>query len=165
MGKIATTFKHKIGLANTIPNSAVFNKHEYGLFHIWDRQLQLHATNWLSRIITTNTTGLTAKHRLQTLQNHFWIPKNILEHMQEPFLKPGQNLTHDIIWLLKQHGFTFHLNNTSQILTIPEMLGTPIVDITEATFYKKHRSNLRKYHIMFVEQLLNASKSKILTWP
>ena len=45
------------------------------------------------------------------------------------------------------------------------MLGTSIIDITETAFYKKYKSNLCKYHIMFVEQLLNASKSKVLTWP
>jgi ribonuclease HI len=84
--------------------------------------------------------------------------------MESPFLTSGKNLTHDIIWLLKQHGFTFQQNNTSQIICIPDKIGTPIKEIMNPLFYNKHRHNLHTYNIMFVEQVLNASKSKTLTW-
>ena len=71
MTKIAKTFKHKVGLANTTPNNCIYNKLEYGIFHIFDRQVQLHATNWLNKINLENATGKIARFRLQSLQNPF----------------------------------------------------------------------------------------------
>src|SRR5271170_458998 len=102
MAKISRTFKQKIRISNTVPNNVIYNKLEYGLQHLFERQIQLHATNWISRINNNNIAGDLSKHKLQTLQNAFWLSLNILEDLQDPIHKIGTNLIHDIIWLLRQ---------------------------------------------------------------
>ena len=43
--KLSNTIKHKLGLAKTAPNNIIYNNKEYGMFHIWDRQMLLHGKN------------------------------------------------------------------------------------------------------------------------
>ena len=55
--KISKVIKHKLGLANTTPNNAIFNPLEYGFCNIWDRQIIHHGTNWNHRINLSNHAG------------------------------------------------------------------------------------------------------------
>jgi hypothetical protein len=60
MARITKTIKHKLNLASTAPNCCIFNPSEYGFFHIWDRQLILHCTNWTHKIQKDNIGGTIA---------------------------------------------------------------------------------------------------------
>jgi ribonuclease HI len=162
--KIAKTFKHKVGLANTTPNNCIYNKLEYGIFHIFDRQVQLHATNWLNRINLENTTGKIARFRLQSLQNQFWSHNNILDHMDKPFLKKGRNLTHDILWLLKTQGIKFRPSNNPTTITTINKTDLTIEEIMGKHFIHKHRTQLHKHNILFIGQLFNATGTHPLLW-
>ena len=107
MSSIGKTFKHKVGLANTIPNNVLYNKLEYGLQHIFERQVQLHASNWTSRVNSSNISGEIARHRLQELQNAYWFPNSIITNCHKVYPKSEHNLTHDILWILKSQGIIF----------------------------------------------------------
>jgi hypothetical protein len=55
--KLSNTIKHKLGLAKTAPNNMLYNNKEYGMFHIWDRQMLLHGNNWTTCMNSKNLAG------------------------------------------------------------------------------------------------------------
>jgi hypothetical protein len=164
MAKISRTFKQKIKILNTVSNNIIYNKLEYGLHHLYERQTQLHATNWISRINNNNIAGDLSRHRLQILQNAYWSSSNILENLQDPIHKPGINLTHDIIWTLSQLGISFYSRNTSDMPICIHPIDTSIESIIDKKFFLKHRNNLQKHNLMFIGQILNENRTKTLNW-
>src|SRR5271170_537265 len=164
MSKITTSFKHKIGLASTAPNNMIFNKLEYGFHHIFERQVLLHASNWPLRINSTSLAGEIARHKLQALQNIAWTPINILEDFQKITKRQHQNLTHDILWLLRQQGISFSSRNTNDTPTCIHKIDTTIQHIMGDTFFSKFRQHLHHHNLLFIEQLLNENQTKLLAW-
>jgi hypothetical protein len=160
--KLGCTIKHKLGLASTTPNNALYNPLEYGFFHIWERQLLHHSSNWTQRIMASNHAGIMARIRAQETQNIYWSTNLFTSlHLDTPFIKKGNNLTHDIILVLRQHGFTF---NIPKLIPI-KRVATTIQEITSPTWYQRHRAQLKKNNILFISQCLNARNTKLLAWP
>jgi ribonuclease HI len=164
MAKISSTFKHKVGLASTAPNNMIFNKLEYGIQHIFERQVQLHATNWITRINNNNISGEIARHRLQCLQNTAWSTNNFLNNPYKIINHNGTNITHDILWLLRQQGFSFSCRNTLDTPICINKIDDTIEQLMNQTFFHKVRKNLAKNNLLFIGQLLNESRTKTLNW-
>jgi ribonuclease HI len=164
MGKISKTFKHKVGLSSTAPNNMIFNKLEYGIQHIFERQIQLHATNWTTRINSNNIAGEIARHRLQCLQNTNWSTDNFLNTPHRIFKHYGINITHDILWLLRQQGISFQCRNTLDTPICIEQIDNTIEQFMDQTFYNKFRKELAKHNLLFLGQLLNENRAKTLNW-
>src|SRR6185369_8620080 len=113
--KISKTIKHKLGLVTTTPNTVLYNPLEYGFFQIWERQIIHHGTNWQIRINSPNHAGILIRIQTQETQNIYWSTHSFtLLHLTQLFIQRGKNLIHDIVFLLRQHGFNF---NTPFIIT------------------------------------------------
>ena len=164
MAKISSTFKYKIGLSTMVPNNMIFNKLEYGIQHIFERQIQLHATNWTTRINSNNIAGEIARHRLQCLQNLTWSTNNFLKNPYQIIKYTGSNITYDILWLLRQQGLTFHCRNTLDTPICINKIDDNIEQIMNNFFIHKFRKNLVRYNLLFIGQLLNESRTKTLNW-
>jgi hypothetical protein len=80
MTKITTSFKHKIGLASTVPNNMIYSQMEYGIFHLFERQIILHASNLTSRMNQTNIAAKIAEFRLQAVQNKAWTTNQVIKN-------------------------------------------------------------------------------------
>ena len=164
MSKISKIFKHKIGLTSTVPNTMIYNKLEYNIFHLYERQIQLHASNWIQRINKNNISGTIARYRLQDLQNRAWTTKNILYDFQHKLYKPGTNLTHDILKMLRKNGISFLMSDIHKPFTTIEQIDITIQEIMGEQWFNKHHYHLQKYNLIFIGQLLNENRSKILAW-
>src|SRR6185369_11201990 len=154
--KISKTIKHKLGLATTTPNTVLYNPLEYGFFQIWERQIIHHGTNWQIRINSPNHAGILTRIRTQETQNIYWSTHSFTSlHLTQPFIQRGKNLTHDIVFLLRQHGFNF---NTPFIIT-PKKIDTTLEETMSPQWIHKHRTQLRKNQIIFLGQCLNANNT------
>ena len=124
--KIRNTFKNKINMPKTTPNSIIHADFGYKIFNIWDRQLLLHGTNWYARINGHDLCSETALIRLQHLQNQYWSHQPILES-KFPFWKQKHtNLTNDTLNILKLQGITFQSTHNTHICETPYGGTTPI---------------------------------------
>ena len=162
MGILNRTYKHKLNIAQTAPNTILYNPAEYGFFHIADRQILMHANNWYKRINDQGLLGKITRMRLQELQNRWWSTSVVSStDFTKPFLPQGQDLTHDITLLLRQQGFT---GATNHIHTIKK-IDTTIEEIMGETWYDKHRGQLAKNQIMFLHQITNYTGTRLVSWP
>src|SRR5581483_10840996 len=78
-----------------------------------------------------------------------------------PFIPHGHDLTHDIIFLLRQHGFTAA---TAAIHTIPK-LDTTLEEVMGNQWHHKHRKQLAKNKVMFIYQCINYQGNRLAAWP
>jgi len=136
----------------------------YKIFHIYDRQLQLHTKSWLEHINGNNINNKIARTRLQHLQNHFWSINKILDPDIIYKTKRGHNLTNEILNLMKLNNLSITLPENQNILEYPQTSLTPIEKYVPTTWYNKNRSNLRNRKLLYIEQLTNYTQSKLLNW-
>jgi len=102
-----------------------------------------------------------ARIRAQATQNIYWSTNSFTSlYLNTPFIKRGKNLTHDIIFILRQHGFTFNIPE----LTLIKKVAITIQEITSPTWYQQHRAQLKKNNILFISQCLNARNTQLLPW-
>jgi ribonuclease HI len=164
--KILSFFKHKAGFAKTAINSLFFMSDGYKIFNIKDRQLQLHACNWVQRINANNLVGTSTRIRLQQFQNEAWQTESVLTNPVIVKIKSGHNLTGDILEHLKENDFTFPTTDTNgNMIVLPSGGACPIIDYVETDWYMENRSGLRHKQIFFLDQLFNLDFSSLLEWP
>jgi hypothetical protein len=84
--------KHKAKLSRTIPSSTLLHPQIYNIKHIWDIQLQHHATNFIKHLNDHELLGISTRIRLQQLQNNLWSPTNIFIHTN-PIIDGPNKLT------------------------------------------------------------------------
>jgi hypothetical protein len=160
--KLGRTIKHKLNLSITTPNNAIYSSLEYGFFNISERQILHHSTNWTNRIASDNIAGKLALLSLQELQNTFWSTHSVTStHLKSPIYKHGYCLTHDIVFLLRKQGYSIIVPQ----LIIPKKIDTTLEETMAPLWYHKHRIQLRKNHILFLSQCLNARNTHLLQWP
>ena len=130
--KILSFFKHKSGFAKTAINNLFYLTDGYKVFNIKDRQLQLHACNWVQRINATNVVGTTTRIRLQQFQNEAWQSESVLVDPLLIKINLGHNFTGDILEHLKENGFTFPVTQANKdMLMLPSSGICPIIDYVE----------------------------------
>jgi ribonuclease HI len=79
-------------------------------------------------------------------------------------MRRGQNLNHDILFVLRKQGIIFTQRETAPIVAIPKKIGTTIESIIDSKLYNQYRSALKQYKLLFIDQILNASKTTVLEW-
>src|SRR5581483_4061170 len=77
-----------------------------------------------------------------------------------PFIPHGHDLTHDIIFFLRQHSFTAEI---SAIHTIPK-LDTTLEEVMGSQWHHKYRKKLAKNKEIFVHQCINYQGNRLAAW-
>jgi len=109
--RFVSTIKNKALLARTAPSALLYAKEAYNVGNLWDRQLQMHSSNLLSRLNDKGILGNSMRIRLQHLQNSFWSSQIITETLDSVKVKRGFSLLNDILIICKQHDLTFKLSS------------------------------------------------------
>ncbi|CAG8803920.1 8025_t:CDS:2, partial [Dentiscutata erythropus] len=155
--RIRMVFRRSCGYTSKLPNSVLYAAIGYKLFCLHKRQLQLHSTELINRINKVDRCGWTTKDYMWTIKS-IWSAETINKYKAR-----NHNLTGEILKLLAKNDIEICMNGT---IDFPIKLGNGIIDIESfmesETWYYKHRDSLRKYGILYIEQLLNADLSKIL---
>jgi hypothetical protein len=160
--KIRKSFKNRINMPSTLPNSITHADFRYKLFNIWDRQLLLHGTNWYARMNGHDICSITATIRLQQLQNAYWSHKSITESKLPFWTYKQNNLSNDILNILKLQGITFQISNHMSLAQPPSGGLIPIEKIMTPTWYNQNRQALKKRQILFIDEILNNNGTRIL---
>jgi hypothetical protein len=113
--KINKVFKYKVNLSSTTPNCIIHTEFGYKLFNIWDRQILLHGNNWMTRINNQDSCSISSQIRLQQLQNEYWSHTSVIEDKLLFWRKKRNNLTNEILNILKVQGITFSLTEHMSI--------------------------------------------------
>ncbi|CAG8803916.1 15923_t:CDS:2, partial [Dentiscutata erythropus] len=155
--RIRMVFRRSCEYASKLPNSVLYAAIRYKLFCLQKRQLQLHSTELINRINKVDLCGWTTKVRLQKLQDYMWTIKSIWSaETINKYKARNRNLTGEILKLLAKNDIEICMNGK---IDFPIKLGNGVIDIESfmesETWYHKHRDSLRKYGILYIEQLLN----------
>jgi len=163
--KIRTTSKRKVGIASTGINSGIALFTGYKLFHIDDRQLQLHTRLFFKNINQEGTCGFCTRGRLQHLQKNEWTRKSILDPNYNTKSCANRNLTNKILTLLKSEDITILPTMNRKLITTHDNNRLhPIESYVPEQWYKHHRKQLKKHNLFYIEQITNLSQTRIISW-
>ncbi|RHZ90057.1 hypothetical protein Glove_8g88 [Diversispora epigaea] len=162
--KIRMVFKRSCGHTSKLPNSILYSSIGYKLFCLQRRQLQVHATELVNRINKEDLCSWTTKVRLQKLQDYMWTTTSIWDNSTiNKFKARNKNLTGEILRLLAKHDIEIQINGK---LEFPVIVRGGVIDIESFMgsdiWYHKHRDSLRKYGVLYIEQLLNSDLTRVL---
>ena len=166
LGKYLTIAKHKSNLSRSTPNSTMLNHNIYNIHNIWEIQLQHHSSNFLHRINNNSTLGTTTHIRLQQLQNNLWSTTNLLQHPQPIIDGPNKHTTTcKLIQLLQQADINLVTNSNLEWPQTIQDANLSIESILSKNInYRVFKQQLRKKHILYIEQLSSADNEHLLEW-
>ncbi|RHZ58966.1 hypothetical protein Glove_366g12 [Diversispora epigaea] len=138
--KIRMVFKRSCGHTSKLPNKLV------------------------NRINKEDLCSWTTKVRLQKLQDYMWTTTPIWDNSTiNKFKARNKNLTGEILRLLAKHDIEIQINGK---LEFPVIVRGGVIDIESFMgsdiWYHKHRDSLRKYGVLYIEQLLNSDLTRVL---
>ncbi|CAG8721784.1 11105_t:CDS:2, partial [Rhizophagus irregularis] len=146
-------FKNKLKFASTAPNSIVENNLIYNIHSIWANQIQAKINNFFIQINDRGLLGDIMRIRIIDIQNKLWLDKSPLVDM--PYQKKEINENNVSIELDK-----LDISNLNKIIGGHEL----IINIITPKVYIKYLKQLRKYKLMFLDQLTTLKGDYFLTF-
>jgi ribonuclease HI len=163
LSPITKLLKNKLGLSRSFPNSVLHHPHFYNLFDYWQLQCQSMVTNFIIRINDSSLIGQISRIQLKQLQQTLWIPfcPLLLSEMLPTKLN-HKNITAACITLMISSHISCQFSSPSFISSYNIKGGNvPLINLIPDQYFKLAPS-LKKYSILFLEQLLKIDCSSFL---
>ncbi|PKK58645.1 hypothetical protein RhiirC2_795988, partial [Rhizophagus irregularis] len=165
-------FKNKLKFASTAPNSIVENNLIYNIRSIWANQIQAKINNFFIQINDRGLLGDIMRIRIIDIQNKLWLDKSPLVDM--PYQKKEinvflpkfkNNFIINNIFLMKENNVSIELDKLD-ISNLNKIIGGHelIINIITPKVYIKYLKQLRKYKLMFLDQLTTLKGDYFLTF-
>jgi ribonuclease HI len=163
LSPITKLLKNKLGLSRSFPNSVLHHPHFYNLFDYWKLQCQSMVTNFIIRINDSSLIGQISRIQLKQLQQTLWIPFcPLLLTETLPTKLNHKNITAACITLMISSHISCQFSSPSFISTYNIKGGNvPLINLIPDQYFKLAPS-LKKYSILFLEQLLKIDCSSFL---
>jgi len=161
---IMNIIKQKAKLAKGVPNSFMTCASIYAITDISQAQLTTLTTNLLRGLnhITFDSSYL--KIRLQKIQEAAYTKSSILE--ERPIISSPESLTHTSQAVLAIHELNINLTRPLNTWPIPtKTLGSSINYLLHKNPRSSYLKNkLNQHHISCIEQFLDPTNTKLLSW-
>ena len=161
---ILKLIKNKARMPSTTPNALVMHKKIVGLQSIWQRQVAHHFTELLVRLNNEQEIGIATWLRLKKAQIDLRSYKCVLEIEENTLnnLKFQNNLNIQVLKEAKKLDISFRSEEIEKNLKLANK-GTEIVNILTEEDKQKFLQH-KNYNIFMLEQLLDNSGTKMITW-
>ena len=163
LSPITKLLKNKLGLSHSFPNSVLHHPHFYNLFNYWHLQCQSMVTNFLIRVNDSSLIGKVSHIQLKQLQHTLWIPFcPLLLTEVFPTKLNHKNITAACITSMISSNMSCQFSSPLFISSYNIKGGNiPLINLIPDE-YPKIASSLRKYSLLFLEQLLTINCSSFL---
>src|SRR6266487_3142291 len=161
--RIQGTFKGKVELSRMTPDCMIRMREGFNVFGVEERQIK-NTMKRLQRVLEDEgDMGDTSRIRMRQIQNKSWTASSIMEGgLLEPNRQRHNQYLRDAIRLLRS--IDLKIGSEHKDMRLQTIGGSlPIEDIL-GDEYISHRENLRRWNIMFLEQLLEPKTKRLLEW-
>jgi hypothetical protein len=171
MTPVRKLFKNKLKFSFSAPNIILESNLIYNLRFIQDNQVQAKITNFFVQINDQSILGKIMRIKMVDIQNQLWIPDSPLIHIPfniennlKKFKKLKNNFIIQNLILLKKNNISIKKDKL-QLSKNSSIIGKgPLLYEILGDFFFKYLNSLKKFNIMFLEQLIDNSGSLFLTW-
>lgn len=162
--QLRKVLKSTAGIAITMPNSVIHHKKIYNIKSIWEIQLENQITNMFNRLNDNGPAGLSTIIRLKQAQIRYWEPSNILQDKVPATVLSKGNFSIQIIKMANKLGIAILSSTWSEYFNWQGGSLSVKTCLNNSPQYQKASHSLKKYNLMFIDQLIDTDSKCIIDW-
>lgn len=157
-------FKHKVPMAQTVPNVIVSIPRSYNIKSVKDLQQIAHTSCLINCLNNPSTLGRVTCIRLKHFQINNWIPENILTALSLGKTDCRNNLLAKILIMTKKEKLQIVSNHWQHVFDWEG--GTVAIKhfLDNEDIYRSNRKSMRDKRIMYINQIYDRANDRILNW-
>ena len=157
------TFKHKLSLPSTIPNTIMDNRNLYDFRNLYDLQIQAKITNFLVQINAEDILGEVTEIRIKQIQSEMIYTRSIFLDWEEN-LSPKLYKSHIKYMLALCRKFNISFDVIPSEYNKIQQGDIPIRSIIKQKTFQHSKKYLERKNILYLEQLTSFNNRALLNW-
>jgi hypothetical protein len=162
-GQIENCYKRQYRLARTIPTSAIRVKELINIASIEDKIEQNRMRSLEEILEDDKILSQSTAIRIMQMQEESWSKKEVINNERFLERKRKTSLIADILYICRKNGFEIEDERWKELMKV-EGGKIAIEEIWYEHQYEQHRAAMKKWKVMYVEQMIEEKDGSILKW-